>query len=241
MRRFVIPVAAFGLLAAAVATSTGTVVVAEDEVTDQKVLGYGIGFMLGKEVRDGLEADGVVVNSEDIVSGFLAGLHGEEPAIDEDDLDRVMFAVHKEMSKRTTEHRLKNSEEFRDTSEANLAESLEFLQKQSKMPGTQTLPNGAMYRIMEAGDGTTPTPDDVVIVSYKVTLPNGIVAHADINAEIQVEDALAGVRPLLLMMRPGDHWEIILPPELGYGRAGKPPAIGPNQALLLDVTLQGIK
>lgn len=241
MRRFVIPVVALGLFAAAVSTTTGTGTVQEDELNDQKVLGYGIGFMLGQEVRGGLEADGVVVNSEDIVEGFLAGLHGNDPAIDQDELDRVMFAVHKEMSKRTNESRLKNDDEFRIRSEANLAESIEFLQKQSEIEGTQTLPNGAMYRIKEAGDGRSPSPDDIVVVSFKITRPDGTVAHADINAEIQVNDALVGVRPMLEMMSPGDHWDIILPPELAYGRTGHPPAVGPNQALLIDVTLHSIK
>jgi len=48
---------------------------------------------------------------------------------------------------------------------------------------------------------------------------------------------LDAIRP----MRVGSKWQIGLPPEQAHGLAGKPPIIGPNQALLVDVELLGVE
>lgn len=38
-------------------------------------------------------------------------------------------------------------------------------------------------------------------------------------------------------MRPGGRRELIVPPGLAYGKTGSPPAIGPNQTLVLVIDL----
>jgi len=42
-------------------------------------------------------------------------------------------------------------------------------------------------------------------------------------------------------MKVGGRRELILPPELAYGSAGAPPAIGPNEALVFVIDLLAIK
>jgi peptidylprolyl isomerase len=42
-------------------------------------------------------------------------------------------------------------------------------------------------------------------------------------------------------MKVGDRRELIIPPELGYGPAGAPPAIPPNETLIFVIDLEGIE
>ena len=36
-------------------------------------------------------------------------------------------------------------------------------------------------------------------------------------------------------MKEGSKWEVILPPELAYGKRGFAPKIGPNQTLIFEI------
>lgn len=38
-------------------------------------------------------------------------------------------------------------------------------------------------------------------------------------------------------MKAGGRRELIIPPELAYGKAGSPPAIGPNETLVFVIDL----
>ena len=42
-------------------------------------------------------------------------------------------------------------------------------------------------------------------------------------------------------MKPGGRRLLVIPPEMGYGPAGSPPAIGPNETLVFVVDLEGIR
>lgn len=45
----------------------------------------------------------------------------------------------------------------------------------------------------------------------------------------------------ILTMRIGEHAEIYLTPEYGYGKAGAPPEIPPDTPVIFDVTLLDIQ
>jgi FKBP-type peptidyl-prolyl cis-trans isomerase len=46
---------------------------------------------------------------------------------------------------------------------------------------------------------------------------------------------------ILQLMRPGDKWIVIIPPELAYGRRGSPPKVPPYATLVFEMEILGIK
>ena len=51
---------------------------------------------------------------------------------------------------------------------------------------------------------------------------------------------MIGSQEALQLMNVGARWKVAMPPELAYGMAGNPPAIGPNESILIDVMLHEI-
>jgi len=118
----------------------------------------------------------------------------------------------------------------------------EYLAKNAKKPGVVVLPNGLQYRVVKSGAGNTPTPDDVVTVSYKGAMVDGYVFDETKPGEtrnLPVSKVVAGWREALMLMKEGDEWELVVPSELGYGenRAGP---IAPNQTLVFDLQLVAV-
>jgi FKBP-type peptidyl-prolyl cis-trans isomerase len=122
--------------------------------------------------------------------------------------------------------------------EANAA----FLAAYAKKPGVYTRPSGLMYRIIKSGVGMRPQPVDTVSVYYKGSLINGTVfdrmQEQGFPLQLKPTDVIPGWTEALENMRVGDHWELVIPSNLGYGTRGSPSgAIPPNQTLIFDLEL----
>lgn len=127
----------------------------------------------------------------------------------------------------------------------NSQEGDTFLAENKTKPGVVTLPDGLQYKIITDGSGPTPGPNDTVVVTYTGKLVNGTVfdsteRRGNQPAEFQVRRVIPGWTEALEKMKVGSKWEIYIPANLAYGPMG-PPAIGPNQTLIFQVELKGIK
>ena len=124
---------------------------------DPKLVGYGVGFHLGREVHAGIELDRVDLDLEQVIRGFADGLKDADPAFDPQTLDDVLAQVHRAMQDRMVERLLAEDEEFRKIHDDNLARSLAYLEENAKKEGVVTRPSGVQYRVVIEGDG--PIPD----------------------------------------------------------------------------------
>jgi len=108
------------------------------------------------------------------------------------------------------------------------------------------LPSGLLYRIRTASmDGASPTLGDRVTVHYRALHPNG-VAFNDSYAmgdpmTFPSDRLIVAWQEALPLMRLGEHWELYVHPELGYGRSGTANGpILPNEALVFELELLGL-
>jgi len=131
--------------------------------------------------------------------------------------------------------------------ETNLAAATQFMSEQAARPGVTAFPSCLVIeRQQESTNQSLPraTRDGQVLVHYQGSLANGEVFDSSIQrgepAEFPVEGLIPGFTEALLQMRPGDAITAYIPPDIGYGVEGSPPAIPPNSALVFRIQLLAV-
>ena len=106
----------------------------------------------------------------------------------------------------------------------------------------KTLASGLQYEILRSGPaaGAFPAAEDKVRVHYQGTFIDGTEFDSSYTrsqpATFPVNKVIKGWQEVLPLMRRGDIWHVWVPPELGYGRAGKGP-IGGQETLIFKIEL----
>jgi len=128
--------------------------------------------------------------------------------------------------------------------ERNKDDGAKFMADNARRPGVVTTESGLQYRILKTGTGARPFLNNTVLVNYRGTLPDGTefdTSPADRPAELVVAQMVPGFKEALQLMPAGSVWQLVLPANLAYGDRGTGADVGPNQVLLFDVELVGIK
>lgn len=124
----------------------------------------------------------------------------------------------------------------------DLAANQAYLTANAKKPGVVTRPSGLEYRVIRSGlTGRRPNLGDTVRLSFSGKTIDGKIFDGSapgFPATLAVSSiSLHGLGEALAMMREGDHWELVVPANLGFGARGIPGSLPPDQTLLFDVTL----
>jgi FKBP-type peptidyl-prolyl cis-trans isomerase len=124
----------------------------------------------------------------------------------------------------------------------SIENNTKFLADYAKTKGVIVRPSGLMFRIIQNGYGKRPGPTDTVKVYYTGKLINGVIfdgTSPGLPASFKLNGGLVtGWVEALQLMREGDHWQLVIPPNLGYGeRGGGNGLIPPSQDLIFDLKL----
>ena len=130
------------------------------------------------------------------------------------------------------------------TSALNLAKESKFLADNAKKAGVETSASGLQYKIIEAGTGDKPGPQDTVLVRYKGTLLDGSVfdqVWGDDSEPIRLtlDRVIPGWTEGLQLLGKGGKAQLYIPAVLGYGENGTG-GIEPNSTIIFDVELVDI-
>jgi hypothetical protein len=107
----------------------------------------------------------------------------------------------------------------------------------------QTLDSGLVVEDLECGDGEEAQRGDLVTVHYTGTLENGRKFDSSRDRgepfplRLGAGMVIPGWEEGLPGMRAGGTRKLTIPPELGYGEAGRPPEIPPNSTLVFEIEL----
>jgi FKBP-type peptidyl-prolyl cis-trans isomerase len=116
-----------------------------------------------------------------------------------------------------------------------------FLDENKAMKGVITRPSGLQFRIIQNGYGKRPESTDTVKVYYTGRLINGVIfdgTSPGLPASFKLNTVIPGWIEALKLMREGDHWQLVIPPNLGYGVRGQGDGlVPPNQVLVFDLKL----
>lgn len=109
----------------------------------------------------------------------------------------------------------------------------------AKKEGVKTTKSGLLYRVVEAGKGEVIKPTDTVKVHYTGKLPSGEVFDSSLErgqpAEFRLDQVVKGWTEGLQLVKKGGKIELVLPPELAYGKQGAGASIPPNSTLYFEV------
>ena len=134
---------------------------------------------------------------------------------------------------------------FTDRQQKNVSieANQKYLADNAKKKGVIVRPSGLQFRILQNGYGKRPQSTDTVKVYYTGTLINHVVfdgTSPGLPASFSLASGglVAGWIEALQMMRVGDHWQIVVPANLGYGsRWSSGDAVPPNQTMIFDLRL----
>jgi len=128
---------------------------------------------------------------------------------------------------------------------ANLETGKAYLAANAKKEGVRVTASGLQYKVLRSGPegGLRPKPADEVKVHYEGKLLSGEVFDSSYERGVPASFPLEGLVPgwveALQLMRPGDQWELYVPPSLGYGDQDLG-QIPPNSVLIFKIELLGV-
>ncbi|MGC2167004.1 MAG: FKBP-type peptidyl-prolyl cis-trans isomerase [Gallionella sp.] len=201
--------------------------------SDKDKLSYGIGVSVGRNLRK-QDTD---VDMNILIKGIETGLSAEKLLYSEKELRLIMNKYQAEVRQRA----LLSKRLARDD---NRKKGEEFLAENKTKEGVVELPSGVQYRIIKAGTGPKPKDSDIVKVYYRGTLLDGTEfdsTDTDHPVDLKASALIAGWKEALSLMPVGSKWLIFIPSALAYGDRGVGSDIGPNETLVFEVELLGIK
>ena len=102
------------------------------------------------------------------------------------------------------------------------------------------LPAQVKVETLVAGSGVSPTIEDVALINYKGTLPDGKVFDQQQQAVFPLQGVVPGFTKALMQMQRGGKYKVLIPSELGYGAKQAGP-IPPNTDLTFEIELIDFK
>ena len=201
--------------------------------SDNELIGYFLGFSVGQNMgQSGFKAEDITM--EAFLKGFQEGVALKEPALTTEQLQAAQGKIQAMLTKRQAE-----------MSAAQKSKGVTFLAENAKKEGVKTLDGGVQYKVLKAGSGPSPKPDDTVKVHYTGKLIDGSVFDSSVErgqpASFQANQVIKGWQMALQKMKVGDKWMLYIPSDLAYGERGSQGAIGPNEVLIFEVALLGIQ
>jgi len=174
-----------------------------------------------------------------IIRGLKDSLSGSSTLLNEQEASTEVQELRHEVKQKAIAQR-------REKLQKNKQEGEAFLTSNKSKEGVVTLPSGLQYKILKAGEGKTPSGNDVVFCHYRGTLLNGMEFDSSYRrgtkpSPFALTRVMKGWKEALQLMPVGSKWQIFVPSDLAYGASGAGKVIEPNSTLIFDLELVSIK
>ena len=203
-----------------------------------------ISYALGMDVVRMLKTEEFDIDMKAIARG-MADMQAGKPALTLEEKRTAMKEMKDDLLAKAVAKKEAAGEMHRQEGAAFLAANL-------KQAGVKvmavTAPDGTpaqlQYKILKNGPaGASPQKTDTVVVKYRGTLIDGTVfdifadsvKHGD-TAVLDMNEVIPGWAAALQVMKPGDKWQLFVPPSLAYADYG-PPEIGIYTTLIYELEL----
>jgi len=202
--------------------------------SDEQKYSYALGYQIGRQIQRQLDAENVELDVDAFARGIADVLSGRGLALSQEE---IMKAIETKSEQEV--------EKMKELGDSNELSGEAFRAEYGKQETVMRTDSGILYRALTDGSGTKPGPNDTVVVHYRGTLPDGQEFDSSYKrgqpATFSLGGIIAGWKEVLQLMSEGAKWEVVIPPELGYGSVGAGGLIGPNQTLLFEIELIEVK
>lgn len=226
------------LLAAAVAaiTLTAGVAGAQDLNSEKGKLSYAFGYDFARNLAE----SGEQIDSAAVVKAVQDGLAKRNPAITPEQAKPALDAFQKRQQAKAQAAQA----EFNKIAGENNTKSNAYINQFKGQAGVRTLPNGALYRVIENGTGRKPTLTNTVSLQVLGPLPFGQRPQQAVQPQAPTvkvsEIEMPAMREVITQMPMGSKWEVVLPADKAFGndpRSGFPP----NVAVAFEIKLVNVQ
>ncbi|HKI52381.1 MAG TPA: FKBP-type peptidyl-prolyl cis-trans isomerase N-terminal domain-containing protein [Geothermobacteraceae bacterium] len=183
-------------------------------------ISYSLGYQIGGDFKQ----QQVGIDAAAVVQGIQDALADSKPLLTQQQMNELLVSLKQQVVATQRQELFQNSNEF--------------LAANRKKEGVTELPSGVQYRIIEAGEGVSPTLEDTVALRFHATRTDGtpvVSTGKDESRNYQVKSAIPPLRQVLLMMKPGAHWEVVIPPSNRIKLTER------NGALIYDLELVSVQ
>jgi FKBP-type peptidyl-prolyl cis-trans isomerase len=193
-----------------------------------------VGYALGRNFVMQLKENQIECDVNALMAGINDALRGTAPKWTDEQLEVAMQRFAKEMQQRAM---MRMQQEVAQNKQAEVA----FLAQNGKREGVQSTPSGLQYRVVQQGQGPSPTLNDRVKCNYKGTLLDGTEFDSSARhggpAEFGVKEVIPGWTESLQKMHVGDKWQLFVPAKLAYGMNPPGPPIEAGSMLVFEIEL----
>lgn len=214
-------------------------VYAEDKVVltdDADRASYSIGQQIGAD----LKKQNIPMNETILRRGIVDGLNDTTPLVPAREMNSRLIKLKKSITSKLNEEaaiKVKNRREL----EQNIRhDGNAFMVKNGTRENVVTTASGLQYRIITAGTGPKPSAKDYVTVRYRARTVDGREFDSSDKLEkrgkspvFRADSVLPGFSEAIQLMQSGSKWEVVMPPELAYGRKG----LLAHQTVILELEL----
>ncbi len=197
--------------------------------------GQNLSFALGYNMASMLKQNGIEIDPDALAEGVNSGLGHIQPRLEREQIEQIISDFQIRMQRMQFDAMVK----------AAVEQGQAYLDQNAQQEGVTVTESGLQYRVIQSGDGPSPSANDSVFAHYHGTLIDGTVFDSSLGgdpASFEVGRVIPGWVEALQLMKVGDKWELVIPADLAYGEAGIPQAgIGPNAVLVFQVELLGIQ
>ena len=202
--------------------------------SDEQKYSYALGYQIGRQIQRQLDSENVELDVDAFARGIADVLSGRGLALSQEE---IMKAIETKSEQEV--------EKMKELGDSNELSGEAFRAEYGKQETVMRTDSGILYRALTDGSGTKPGPNDTVVVHYRGTLPDGQEFDSSYKrgqpATFSLGGIIAGWKEVLQLMSEGAKWEVVIPPELGYGSVGAGGLIGSNQTLVFEIELIEVK
>lgn len=213
-------------------TKTGAAEQISLETLEQKV-----SYIVGQNMASQFKQDEFAVDK----SAFLMGIEDAESDRDPRFSEAEIRTIMTEFQEQSQAKRLAALDKIKAE---NKAKGEAYLAANAQKEGVSVTESGLQYKVLQSGDGASPTAEDRVTVHYHGTLIDGTVFDSSVDrgqpATFSVSGVIKGWTEALQLMKVGDKFELTIPSELAYGEQARSGKIQPNSVLVFEVELLDI-